>query len=106
MDRKVEFFFVVLRKHLDPDRNKREKKPYFSRFCRITVGLVFVHQIAIKLTSFSYYTDVGSFYAKRPKLTHYQGQRRKKEKLKNFVCINFRELVNIEFVSACKSFCS
>ena len=42
MDRKVEFF-VVLRKRLDPDRNKREKKTLlFQAF--VVLGLVFVHQ--------------------------------------------------------------
>ena len=35
--------------------------------------------------SFSYYTDVGSFYAKRPKFGE------KKKKLKIFYCINFRD---------------
>ena len=35
MDRKVEFF-VILRKRLDPDRNKRErKKLIISSFCLI-----------------------------------------------------------------------
>ena len=43
MDRKVDFFVVVLRKHLDPDRNKREKKTLlFQAF--VVLGLVFVHQ--------------------------------------------------------------
>ena len=36
-------FFVVLRKRLDPDRNKREKKTLlFQAF--VVIGLVFVHQ--------------------------------------------------------------
>ena len=36
-------FFVVLRKHLDPDRNKGEKKTLlFQAF--VVLGLVFVHQ--------------------------------------------------------------
>ena len=36
-------FFVVLRKSLDPDRNKREKKTLlFQAF--VVLGLVFVHQ--------------------------------------------------------------
>ena len=42
MDRKVEFF-VVLRKSLDPDRNKREKKTLlFQAF--VVLDLVIVHQ--------------------------------------------------------------
>ena len=35
-------FFVVLRKRLNPDRNKREKKTLFQAF--VVLGLVFVHQ--------------------------------------------------------------
>ena len=42
MDRKVDFF-VVLRKRLDPDRNKREKKTIFFQVF-VVLGLVFVHQ--------------------------------------------------------------
>ena len=37
-------FFVVLRKRLDPDRNKREKKTLLFR-AFVVLGLVFVHQI-------------------------------------------------------------
>ena len=47
MDRKVDFF-VVLRKCLDPDKNKREKKTLLSQDF-VVLGLVFVHtQIAIE----------------------------------------------------------
>ena len=43
MDRKVEYFFVVWRKRLDPDRNKREKKTLlFKAF--VVLGLVFEYQ--------------------------------------------------------------
>ena len=36
-------FFVVLRKRLDPDRNKREKKTLLFQVF-VVLGLVFVHQ--------------------------------------------------------------
>ena len=43
MDRKVDFFSLVLRKRLDPDRNKREKTTLlFQAF--VVLDLVFVHQ--------------------------------------------------------------
>ena len=43
---KLIFFVVVLRKRLDPDRNKREKTLLFQTF--VVLGLVFVQQIAIE----------------------------------------------------------
>ena len=43
LDREVFLFVVVLRKRLDPDRNKREKKTLlFQAF--VVLGLVFEHQ--------------------------------------------------------------